>query len=285
LINQQNSLGNCLSTCLILFHWWVNYDKKFSDRWRTTQRLCTSMLRSAWHKTLWSTDFHAVLSRAALWWMTAIYWPDFPSFIYPSLIWRRQSPRAIGFIFCYWKTRTAGLQSSEGRMMIDSVVWAQHINVTDSHVDIANAIPMHWHWVAKMMFINAVNQKKLWNFVQPTTTAAYYYYCLLLLLSTTTTTTTTLLLCCRFKYEGIWRDKITAHVDFPVEGLNMTRYISGPHKREPYNLFAVSVCSYSTPLLLLRPHRMCHERQTIATDVSMAWCLSVMCMCRAKLAG
>jgi len=31
----------------------------------------------------------------------------------------------------------AGLQSGEGRMMIDSVVWAQYINVTDSHVAIA----------------------------------------------------------------------------------------------------------------------------------------------------
>jgi len=30
------------------------------------------------------------------------------------------------------KTRTAWLQSGEGRMMIDSVVWAQYINVTDT---------------------------------------------------------------------------------------------------------------------------------------------------------
>jgi len=37
----------------------------------------------------------------------------------------------------------AGLQSGEGRMMLDSVVWAQYINVTDKHTDshvaIANA--------------------------------------------------------------------------------------------------------------------------------------------------
>jgi len=46
----------------------------------------------------------------------------------------------------------------------------------------------------------------------------------------------------RFKYEGIWRDKITAHVDFPIEHLDMSRYISGPKQRAPYNLFAVSVC-------------------------------------------
>jgi len=41
----------------------------------------------------------------------------------------------------------SGLQSGEGRMMIDSVVWAQHINVTDtqtdSHVAIANAVLTH----------------------------------------------------------------------------------------------------------------------------------------------
>jgi len=29
----------------------------------------------------------------------------------------------------------AGLQSGEGRTMIDSVVWAQYINVTDRHTD------------------------------------------------------------------------------------------------------------------------------------------------------
>jgi len=33
------------------------------------------------------------------------------------------------------ETRMAGLQSGECRMMIDSVVWAQYINVTDSHTD------------------------------------------------------------------------------------------------------------------------------------------------------
>jgi len=32
----------------------------------------------------------------------------------------------------YEKTRMAGLQSGEGRIMIDSVVWAQYINVTDT---------------------------------------------------------------------------------------------------------------------------------------------------------
>jgi len=41
----------------------------------------------------------------------------------------RGSPRATW----YEKTRTAGLQSRGSRMMIDSVVWAQCINVTETH--------------------------------------------------------------------------------------------------------------------------------------------------------
>jgi len=41
--------------------------------------------------------------------------------------------------------RTAGLQSGEGRMMIDSVVWAQYnVTNTDSHVAIANAVPTQY---------------------------------------------------------------------------------------------------------------------------------------------
>jgi len=43
------------------------------------------------------------------------------------------SPRAIRFI--YGITGMAGLQSGVGRTMIESVVWAQHINVTDTHTD------------------------------------------------------------------------------------------------------------------------------------------------------
>jgi len=97
--------------------------KTLSYRWQTT--------RSRWHKTLRSTAFHVVLLMAALWWMTAIYWPDFPTFTYPCPIW--EIPRSIEFIFGMEKTRMAGLQSDEGRMMmmIDSVVWVQHINVRD----------------------------------------------------------------------------------------------------------------------------------------------------------
>jgi len=32
----------------------------------------------------------------------------------------------------YGNTRVAGLQSGDGHMTIDSIVWAQHINVTDT---------------------------------------------------------------------------------------------------------------------------------------------------------
>jgi len=45
----------------------------------------------------------------------------------------------------YRKTRMAGVQSGEGRTMIELVVWAQYINVT-KHTDtvtIANAAPTH----------------------------------------------------------------------------------------------------------------------------------------------
>jgi len=47
----------------------------------------------------------------------------------------------------------AGVQSRKGRMMIDSIVWAKYINVTDtqtdSHVAIANAAPKHCVWQQK----------------------------------------------------------------------------------------------------------------------------------------
>jgi len=51
-----------------------------------------------------------------------------------------------------------------------------------------------------------------------------------------------MMIMCRFCNDGLWRDKITTPVNFPVERLDMSRYISGPKQRAPYNLFAVSVC-------------------------------------------
>jgi hypothetical protein len=44
----------------------------------------------------------------------------------------------------------------------------------------------------------------------------------------------------RFVYEGQWRTKINAHVDFPVKGLDMSSFVMGPRPK-PYKLYAVSV--------------------------------------------
>jgi hypothetical protein len=45
----------------------------------------------------------------------------------------------------------------------------------------------------------------------------------------------------RFYYRGMWRDKITTHVDYPLENLNMSNYVAGPKTPSPYSLYAVSV--------------------------------------------
>jgi len=63
------------------------------------------------------------------------YWPDFPTYLplshlMPSM---REIPSSYRVHIWYGKTRTLRLQSGEGRMMIDSVVGAQYINVTDTH--------------------------------------------------------------------------------------------------------------------------------------------------------
>jgi len=77
---------------------------------------------------------HAVLSRAARWWMAAIFWPDFPTFIssLPFGSPNEGDPSSYQVHIWHEKTRMAGLQSGEGRMLIDSVVWAQCIYVTDT---------------------------------------------------------------------------------------------------------------------------------------------------------
>jgi len=87
------------------------FNKNLSCRWQTARRLCTPMLRSPWYKTLRSPAFHPVLPRAAFWRMTAVYWPDFPIFTYPSRIWRPQwgeSLRTIEFIFGMGKLEWLG---------------------------------------------------------------------------------------------------------------------------------------------------------------------------------
>jgi len=104
----------CLSVCIWLSGCCLRnreLNKKLSYRWQTAWRLCTTMLRSLWHKTLRNIAFHAVLSRATLWRMTVIYWPDFLTFTYPSPIWRpqwRRSPWAVRFIFFVGKLEWLG---------------------------------------------------------------------------------------------------------------------------------------------------------------------------------
>lgn len=44
----------------------------------------------------------------------------------------------------------------------------------------------------------------------------------------------------RFYFQGMWRQKINAFVDFPSDGLDMNNYIQGPHTMGSYSLYAVS---------------------------------------------
>jgi len=95
--------------------------------------------------TAWSTAFRAMLLRAALWWMTAIYWPNFATFTYPSPVWRRQSPRSIGFIFGMRKENQTGWatiwwRSHDDRLSLLGTIH-QRDRHTDSHVAMANAAP------------------------------------------------------------------------------------------------------------------------------------------------
>jgi len=74
-----------------------------------------------------------MLSRATLWWVTATYFPDFCLPVLHLMPSMREIPSSCRVHIWYGKIRMAGLQSVEGRMMINSVVWAQYINVTDAH--------------------------------------------------------------------------------------------------------------------------------------------------------
>ncbi|XP_066270797.1 ubiquitin carboxyl-terminal hydrolase 8-like isoform X2 [Branchiostoma lanceolatum] len=44
----------------------------------------------------------------------------------------------------------------------------------------------------------------------------------------------------RFKYEGVWRQKLNTNVDFPLSSLDMRTFIVGPKPQPHYKLFAVS---------------------------------------------
>ena len=49
-----------------------------------------------------------------------------------------------------------------------------------------------------------------------------------------------ILLHSRFVYEGQWRNKISAYVDFPVKGLELSQFVLGPGCK-PYKLYGISV--------------------------------------------
>jgi len=57
----------------------------------------------------------------------------------------------------------AGLQSGEGGMIIDSVVWAQYINVTDRHTDSHVAIASTLRRVAKIH--STLNAKNVFSLI------------------------------------------------------------------------------------------------------------------------
>jgi len=92
---------------------------------------------------LHSTAFHAVLSRTVFWWMTAIYWPDFPTFICPSPIWRSQwvDPLELSGHICNgWPTIRWRLHDHR-LSRLDTI--HQRDRHTDSHVAMVTAAPTH----------------------------------------------------------------------------------------------------------------------------------------------
>jgi len=132
------------------------------------RHLCMPKLRSPWHKMLQSSAFHAVLSSAALCWMTAIL-AEFCEFylpiphLTPSL---RGIPSSYQVHIWSGKTRMAGLQSGEGRIMIDSSRLGtihQRGRHTDSHVAIANASLTHYVARQKQLCMKYEINKFTWG--------------------------------------------------------------------------------------------------------------------------
>jgi len=96
-------------------------NKKPSYCWQTARRLCYSFPCCTIKSCPLVNDCNLLLR------FSNFYLPL--SHLTPSL--------PLGYLVHVWrgKTRMAGLQSGEDHMMIDSVVWAQYINVTDRHTD------------------------------------------------------------------------------------------------------------------------------------------------------
>jgi len=69
---------------------------------------------------------HALLTAAALWWMTVIHWPDFLSFTYPAPIWRPEwggFNRAIGSVFVMWKLEWLGYNLVKVAWLSTQLFW------------------------------------------------------------------------------------------------------------------------------------------------------------------
>ena len=80
----------------------------------------------------------------------------------------------------------------------------------------------------------------------------------------------------RFYMQGMWRDKINTHVNFPLEGLDMTQHLVGPQKnRSPYNLYAVSVSDDSSKSgLLIRLMQQNSRYCASLKDAYSSYCVS-----------
>jgi len=93
--------------------------KKLSSRWQTARRSCTPCCAVRSCPLVNDCDLLA--------WFFDFYFPVFHST--PPI---KEIPSSYRIHIWYKKTRMAGLQSGEGRMMIDSIVLAQYVNVTDT---------------------------------------------------------------------------------------------------------------------------------------------------------
>jgi len=127
----------------------------YCSRRMTSLSICQTSISAIAHKPPDACAHRAVLSRAAF--CKCVRFIGLIFRLLGYLHYTHLIPPTRGVPSCYrvhiWyeETRMAGLQSGEGRMMIDSVVLTQYINVTDKHTDkhtdshvaLANAAPSH----------------------------------------------------------------------------------------------------------------------------------------------
>jgi ubiquitin carboxyl-terminal hydrolase 8 len=49
----------------------------------------------------------------------------------------------------------------------------------------------------------------------------------------------------RFKYQGVWRDKINTYVDFPVENLELGSFAPSDGARDRHNYKLFGICNHT----------------------------------------